>query len=85
MSKKAPLQKCAKKKKKKKKKKKYIENFFLARFAHSAFYKIHISGAANRHASVQYAKYVSKWGCACASPIRKTVKIGISVTNKSCV
>ena len=27
-----------------------IENFFLARFAHSAFYKIHISGAANRHA-----------------------------------
>ena len=35
-----------------------IENFFLARFAHSAFYKIHISGAANRHAPVQYAKYV---------------------------
>ena len=34
-----------------------IENFFLARFAHSAFYKIHISGAANRHAPVQYAKY----------------------------
>ena len=32
--------------------------FFLARFAHSAFYKIHISGAANRHAPVQYAKYV---------------------------
>ena len=28
---------------------------FLARFAHSAFYKIHISGAANRHAPVQYA------------------------------
>ena len=27
-----------------------IENFFLARFAHSALYKIHISGAANRHA-----------------------------------
>ena len=25
-----------------------IENFFLARFAHSAFYKIRISGAANR-------------------------------------
>ena len=35
-----------------------IEVFFLARFAHSAFYKIHISGAANRHATVQYAKYV---------------------------
>ena len=33
-------------------------NIFLARFAHSAFYKIHISGAANRHAPVQYAKYV---------------------------
>ena len=30
-----------------------IEIFFLARFAHSAFYKIHISGAANRHAPVQ--------------------------------
>ena len=30
-----------------------IEQFFLARFAHSAFYKIHISGAANRHAQVQ--------------------------------
>ena len=35
-----------------------IEIFFLARFAHSAFYKIHISGAANRHAPVEYAKYV---------------------------
>ena len=35
-----------------------IEKFFLARFAHSAFYKIHISGAANRDAPVQYAKYV---------------------------
>ena len=35
-----------------------IEKIFLARFAHSAFYKIHISGAANRHASVQYPKYV---------------------------
>ena len=34
-----------------------IEKFFLARFAHSAFYKIHISGAANRHVPVQYAKY----------------------------
>ena len=32
--------------------------FFLARFAHSAFYKIRISGAAYRHAPVQYAKYV---------------------------
>ena len=36
-----------------------IENFFLARFAHSAFYKIHISGAAKRHSPVQYAKYFS--------------------------
>ena len=35
-----------------------IENFFLARFAYSALYKIHISGAANRYAPVQYAKYV---------------------------
>ena len=35
-----------------------IENIFLARFAYSAFYKIHIFGAANRHAPVQYAKYV---------------------------
>ena len=35
-----------------------IEKIFHARFAHSAFYKIHISGAANRHAPVQYAKYV---------------------------
>ena len=34
-----------------------IEKIFLARFAHSAFYKIHISGAANHDASVQYAKY----------------------------
>ena len=33
-----------------------IEKFFLARFAHSAFYKIFISGAADRHAPVQYAK-----------------------------
>ena len=45
------MQKCAKNAKN-------IETFFLARFAHSAFYKIHISGAANRHAPVQYAKYV---------------------------
>ena len=35
-----------------------IEKHFLTRFAHSAFYKIHISGAANRHAPFQYAKYV---------------------------
>ena len=35
-----------------------IEKSFLARFFHSAFYKSHISGAANRHAQVQYAKYV---------------------------
>ena len=34
-----------------------IEKNFLARFAHSAFYKIHISEA-DRHAPVQYAKYV---------------------------
>ena len=35
-----------------------LENFFLARFAHTAFYNIHISGAANRHTPVQYALYV---------------------------
>ena len=35
-----------------------IEKIFFVRFAHSAFYKHHISGAANRHAPVQYAKYV---------------------------
>ena len=29
-----------------------IENFFLARFAHSAFHKIHICGAANRPRSI---------------------------------
>ena len=34
------------------------EKCFLARFAQLACYKIHISGAANRHAPVQYAKYV---------------------------
>ena len=44
--------------KKCKKKISNIENFFLPRFAHSAFYKIHITRAANRHAPVQYAKYV---------------------------
>ena len=55
---KGPNAKNAKKKKKKKKKKKSnIENFFLARFTHSAFYKIHFFGAANRHAQVQYSKY----------------------------
>ena len=37
---------------------KRLQCIFLARFAHSAFYKIHISGAANRYAPVQYAKYV---------------------------
>ena len=34
----------------------------------SAFYKIYISGAANRHAPVQYAKYVVvffSWGEFC--------------------
>ena len=35
-----------------------IEEFFLACIAYSAFYKIHGSGAAYRHAPVQYAKYV---------------------------
>ena len=35
-----------------------IEKIFFARFAHSAFYKIHISGAANRYAPVKYAEYV---------------------------
>ena len=35
-----------------------IKKHFLARFAHSTFYNIHISGAANRCAPVQYAKYV---------------------------
>ena len=59
ISKKAPLLKCAKMQKKKKKKKiSNIEIFFLARFAHSAFYKIHNSGAAKRHTPVQYAQYV---------------------------
>ena len=48
------MQKCAKIEKKLSN----IEKIFLARFAHSAFYKIHIIGAANRHAPVQYAKYV---------------------------
>ena len=33
-----------------------MKTFFLARFAYSAFYKIHIAGSANRHAPVQYAK-----------------------------
>ena len=55
------MQKCAKNAKKKKKKKKKISNIekiFLTRFAHSAFHKIHISGAANRHTPIQYANYV---------------------------
>ena len=58
--KKGPNAKMRKKCKKKKKKKKIsnIEKFFLARFAHSAFHKIHISGAANRHTPIQYANYV---------------------------
>ena len=52
-------QKCPDAKMRKKcKKLSNIEKIFLARFAHSAFYKIHFSGAANRHAPVQYAKYV---------------------------
>ena len=49
---------CKKCKKKKKKKKSNIEKIFLPRFAHSAFFKIHISAAAYRHAPVQYAKNV---------------------------
>ena len=35
-----------------------ILKVYLARFAHSTFYKLHISGAAYHHAPVQYAKYV---------------------------
>ena len=35
-----------------------IEKKILARVAYTAFYKFHISGAANRHAPVQHAKYV---------------------------
>ena len=54
ISKKAPMQKM----RKKWKKLSDIEKNFLARFAHSAFNKIYISGAANRHAQVKYAKYV---------------------------
>ena len=48
------MQKCAKMQKNYQ----TLKIFFLARCAHSAFYKIHISGAANRHAPVQYAQYV---------------------------
>ena len=55
ISKKGPNAKMRKKYAKKKIKHRKL---FLARFAHSAFYKIHISGAANRHAPVQYPKYV---------------------------
>ena len=60
ISKKGPNAKMRKKIiiKKKKKKLSNIEKIFLTHFAHSAFYKIHISEAANRHASVQYAKYL---------------------------
>ena len=50
---KAPMQKCAKRQKIIKHSK-----IFLARFAHSAFYKIHTSGAATRHVPVLYANYV---------------------------
>ena len=49
------MQKCAKNAKKYRKN---IEKVFLTHFAHSAFYTIHISEAANRHVPVQYAKYV---------------------------
>ena len=55
--KKAPMQKCAKKRNAKNYQT-FIEKYFLARFAHSAFYKIHISEADNRHAPLQHAKYV---------------------------
>ena len=54
-AKKDPMQKCAKNAKKYRKN---IEKVFLTHFAHSAFYTIHISEAANRHVPVQYAKYV---------------------------
>ena len=47
--KKAPMQKM----RKKCKTISNIENFFLPRFGHLAFYKIH-----NRYAPIQYAKYV---------------------------
>ena len=47
-----PMQKCAKNAKKLSN----IEKIFLALFAYSAFYKIHISGAANCYVPVQYAK-----------------------------
>ena len=49
-----PMQKCAKNARNYQ----IFEKNFLALFAHSAFYKIHISGAANRHVPVKYAKYV---------------------------
>ena len=59
ISKKSQMQKKTKKKKTQKcKKLSNIENIFLPRFDHSAFYKIHMSGAVNRHAPGQYAKYV---------------------------
>ena len=55
-AKKALMQKCAKKKRKKKYQtlKKFSSLVSLTRH----FYKIHFSGAANRHAPVRYAKYV---------------------------
>ena len=48
-AKKTPMQKCAKNEK---------NDQTLKIFPHSAFFKIHISGAANGHAPFQYAKYV---------------------------
>ena len=54
VSKKDPMQKCAKNAQQLSN----IEQIFLALFAHSAFYKIYIFGEANRHVPVQYAKYV---------------------------
>ena len=52
--KKNPMQKCAKHAKNYQ----LFQKIFLARFAHSTFSKIHISGADNRHVPVQYATYV---------------------------
>ena len=59
ISKQGPNAKCAKMQKKISN----IEKVFLACFAHLAFYKIHISGAANRHAPLQYTKYVLFFFC----------------------
>ena len=52
---KAPMQKCAKKCRKLSN----IETFFLARFAHMAFDKIHISGAASHHAQLRWPTLIS--------------------------